>query len=152
MSRVKTLPANSIMILSQDSYRMQMNIKFLNVDLDIQSKQDISLILNELGTNIFVLHRGQQENYYFACLEIDRDAPNADMTINIFCDLIENFSEETSKIWNSCYYKVFDLGYESGIQPNYFTSNISSTTIKRIASIGASLNITIYPIDDNRNN
>ena len=71
-----------------------MNIKFLNVDLDIQSKQDISLMLNELGTNIFVLHRGQQENHYFACLEIDRDTPNADMTINIFCNLIDRFSAE----------------------------------------------------------
>ena len=58
-----------------------MSIKFLNVDLDIQSKQDISLILIELGKNVFILHHKQRNNYYFTRLEIDRDIINADAYI-----------------------------------------------------------------------
>ena len=127
-----------------------MNIKFLNVDLDIQSSQDISLMLKELGENIFVLHHEQQENYYLARLEINIDAPNADETINCFCDLIENLSKDSRKIWDDCFSKTFDIGYESGNKPNYFTSKINSITIKRIANIDAGLNITIYPIRKKR--
>ena len=127
-----------------------MDIKFLNVDLDIQSPQDISLMLKELGENIFILHHEEQENYHFARLEINIDAPNADETINHFCDLIENLSEDSNNIWDACFSKVFDIGYESGNQPNCFTSKINSLTIKRIANIDASLNITIYPIRTKR--
>ena len=127
-----------------------MNIKFLNVDLDIQSSQDISLMLKELGEKIFILHHEQQENYYFARLEINIDAPNADETINYFCDLIENLSEDSQNIWDACFSKVFDIGYESGNQPNYFTSKINPVTVKRIANIDAGLNITIYPIRQKR--
>lgn len=129
-----------------------MNITFLNVDLDMKFKQDISLILNELGNNVLTLHHEQQENYYFARLEINRDAASADKTINYFCDLIENLSEEAYKIWNSCYFKTFDIGYESGIKPNYFSSKINAITLQRIANIGAGMNITIYPIDDSKSN
>lgn len=129
-----------------------MNIKFLNVDLDIQSEQDISLILNELGNNVFILHQEIQDNHHFARLEIDRDASNADKTINYFCDLIESCSKEARKTWDSCSTRIFDIGYESGIKPNYFTSKINTMTVERIARIGASINITIYPISDDNSN
>ena len=125
-----------------------MNIKFLNVDLDIESKQDISLMLKELGENILILHHEQNENFYFARLEIDRDVFNADKTINYFCDLIENLSENSRITWGGCISKIFDIGYESGKQQNNFTSKINSRTVKRIAKIGASLNITIYSINN----
>ena len=128
-----------------------MNIKFLNVDLDIESQQDISLIMKELKENVCILHHEKQQDYYFARLEIDRDVANVDRTINYFCDLIDNFSEEARKTWDSCCTRIFDIGYESGIKPNYFTSKINYTTIQRLASIDASINVTIYPINNNKN-
>ena len=128
-----------------------MNIQFLNVDLEIESQQDISLIVKELKQNVCILHHEKQQDYHFARLEIDRDVANADKTINYFCDLIENFSEEARKIWDSCCTRIFDIGYESGMNPNYFTSKINALTIKRIANIDASINITIYSINDEFN-
>lgn len=125
-----------------------MDIKFLNVDLELKSQQDISLIINELGDNVLILHQENKQDYYSVRLELAQDAKNPDITINCFCDLIKNLSEDTRKVWNNCEVKVFDIGYESGIKPNYFISKIQPDTIQRVANLGASINITIYPIYD----
>ena len=123
-------------------------IKFLNVDLLLKSKQDLTPIIDNLGKKIFVLHNGKEKDHYYAYLEImgDRSAPNE--VIKIFCDLIENLSENSKKIWDEADYRIFDIGYDSGRHENSFSSDLTELEIKRIAAINASMRITIYPIDN----
>jgi hypothetical protein len=123
-----------------------MEVKYLNTDLDIESKQDLSGIIEEFCADVLVLHHGEIRGYQHAAFEIAGSCSDADGTINYFCALIEGLPKEVREIWNDCCSRILDIGYESGTFPNNFRSEIRPSTIQRVAEIGASIVITIYPL------
>ena len=127
-----------------------MDTHYLNTDLEIESKSDLSAIVQEFGEDVIVLHHGERRGYQHASFEIDSGGTSAgaDEIINAFCDLVENLSKEVREIWEGCCSRVFDIGYESGPSPQNFRSEIRTSTIQRVAAIGASIVITIYPLSD----
>lgn len=54
-------------------------------------------------------------------------------------------NEEAREVWEGCCSRVMDVGYESGTSPQNFRSEIRTSTVQRVAAIGASIVITIYP-------
>ena len=124
-----------------------MEIRYLNTDLDIESKSDLSRIVEEFGEDVITLHHGERRGYQHASFEISiaYDNTDADGVINSFCRLVEQMPKEVREIWDGCVSRVFDIGYESGSSPQNFRSEIRASTIKRVAEIGASVVVTIYP-------
>ena len=124
-----------------------MGVQYLNTDLEIESKSDLSKIVEELGEDVTVLHHGEMRGYQHASFEIaGGSSRDADAIINSFCTLVEGLSKEVREIWDGCVSRVFDVGYESGTSPQSFQSEIRASTIQRVAEIGASIVITIYPL------
>ena len=122
-----------------------MEIQYLNTDLDIESKSDLSKVVEEFGEDVIVLHHGERRGYQHASFEISVDNTDADSVINSFCRFVEQMPKEVREIWDGCVSRVFDIGYESGSSPQNFRSEIRASTIQRVAEIGASVVITIYP-------
>ena len=122
-----------------------MEVKYLNTDLVIESRNDLSKIVEEFGDDVIVLHHGEMRGYQHASFEVAEWSTDADGTINSFCMLVESLPHEAREIWNGCISRVFDVGYESGSSPPNFRSEIRASTIRRVANIGASVVITIYP-------
>jgi hypothetical protein len=122
-----------------------MDIQYVNTDLEIESSQDVSRIVEEFGEDVSVLFHGTIKSYRAASFEIQGISREADDAINYFCSLIESFHEDVRGIWDKCVSRVFNIGYESGDSPNSYTSELRASTIQRLAKIGASVVITIYP-------
>ena len=123
-----------------------MDIRYLNTDLEIESKHDLSKIVAEFGEDVSVLHHGKIRGYQHASFEIARShSAGADEVINNFCDLVKYLPKEARAIWDGCCSRILDVGYESGTRPPNFRSEIRAATIQRVAEIGASIVITIYP-------
>ena len=124
-----------------------MKITYLNTDLDIESKSDVSRIVEEFGEDVIVLHHEERRGYEHASFEISGSSADADAdsVINSFCRLVEELPKEVREIWDGCVSRVFDIGYESGSSPQNFRSEIRASTIQRVAQIGASIATTIYP-------
>jgi hypothetical protein len=59
---------------------------------------------------------------------------------------VEQLPKEVREIWDGCCGREFDIGYESGTTPQTFKSEIRASTVQRVAEIGASITITIYPV------
>lgn len=127
-----------------------MEVQYLNTDLEIESKSDLSSIVEEFGDDVIVLHHGERRGFQHASFETAADSTDADATINSFCMLVESLPHEAREIWNGCLSRVFDVGYESGSSPPHFRSEIRASTIRRVANIGASIVITIYPETQDR--
>ena len=125
-----------------------MDVRYLNTDLEIESKSDLSKIVDEFGDDVIVLHHGEMRGYQHASFEIAVTNEGADETINSFCNLVENLPEGVRKTWDECCSRIIDVGYESGMSPLNFRSEIRAPTIQRVAAIGASIVITIYPVSD----
>jgi hypothetical protein len=127
-----------------------MDIRYLNTDLVIESKSDLSRIVQEFGDDVIVLHHGEMRGYHLASFEVDSGGTStgADEIINFFCLLVEQLPKEVREIWDGCCSRVLDIGYESGMSPLNFRSEIRAPTIQRVAAIGASIVITIYPLSE----
>jgi|SRR5215813_5728513 len=124
-----------------------MEIRYLNTDLELESKSDLAQIVGEFGEDVIVLHHGEVRGYQHASFEMagSSSSGGADEVINLFCGLVEALPEDVREIWDGCCSRVLDVGYESGAAPQNFRSEIRASTIRRVAQIGANIVITIYP-------
>jgi hypothetical protein len=123
-----------------------MKTHFLNVDLEIESHHDLQPIVEDFGDDVFNLYCGEAQGHYLATFELHvSSGTDPDSIIYSFCELIESFGTEAKKLWESAFTKVFDIGYESGSEPISYSSEIRVGTIERVALLGASIRVTIYP-------
>ena len=122
-----------------------MEVQYLNTDLQIESKSDLSEIVDAFGDDVLVLHHGEMRSYQHACFSVAGGSTDADTAITFFCTLVESLPSDVRKIWDESCARVFDVGYESGSSPQNFRSQIRASTIQRVAHIGASIAVTIYP-------
>lgn len=122
-----------------------MEVRYLNTDLEIQSKDDLSRIVEEFGEDVLILHHGEIREYQHASFEMAGNTSGADEVINYFCTLVDGLPIEVRGIWDGCCSRILDIGYESGTTSPNYRSEIRPSTIRRVAEIGASLVITIYP-------
>ena len=129
-----------------------MHVRYLNTDLEIESKDDLSKIVEEFGEDVSVLYCGEVRGYQLASFEIPGNTAGADETIDHFCALVEGLTKEAREVWDGCCSRVIDVGYESGTSPRNFRSEIRASTIQRVAAIDASIVITIYSLSDDSAN
>ncbi len=122
-------------------------IQFLNVDLELESKQDISALVEDLSKNAMILHYDKDDYRQLARIEADSEVRSPDKAINYLCELIESCSRAALKQWLGCSRRTFDIGFSSGTSPKCFNEAISADTLLRISAIGAGMEITLYPIE-----
>ena len=84
---------------------MKQDVSFANVDLDIESKDDLQSLIDCFGDDVDVLHHDRLDNRNdFVALEFHLNVIEAgiygepDKTISAFCSLIENLPSESRKI------------------------------------------------------
>ncbi|ATC97425.1 MULTISPECIES: hypothetical protein [Pseudoalteromonas] len=123
------------------------DIQFLNVDLEIESKQDIAQLVSDLGKSAMVLHYDKDETRQLARIEANIDVTSPDSAINHLCELIESCSRNALKQWLSCTRRTFDIGFQSGQNPKCFNQALHADTLLRISAIGAGIEITLYPVE-----
>ncbi len=120
--------------------------RYLNTDLEIQSSSDLTKIVEAFGDDVIVLYNGKWgEKVNKASFEVSHIHSSVNETIEFFCMLVENLAPQERDIWDSCFSKVFDIGYDTGVANQSFQSLIRPEVIERIVSIGAHIAITIYP-------
>lgn len=121
------------------------DVRFLNVDLEVRARDDLQWLLDEFGEDVVNLHHGQVQGYFVATFESGVVHGDPDSLIGYFCTLIRNLPAEARQKWDGLFSKVFDLGYDSGLGPKSWQSDLRAETVEEISRAGASLRITIYP-------
>lgn len=122
-------------------------IQFLNVDLELESKHDISALVEDLKRNAVVLHYDKDEYRELARIEASAEVNSPNKAINHLCELIESCSKAALKQWLGCKKRTFDIGFVSGETPKCYSQAIDVDTLLRISAIGAGIEITLYPIE-----
>ena len=119
-------------------------IRFLNVDLEVRGRKDLQPLIDDLGDDVINLYSGRVHDHYLATFEVALSG-DANELIQQFCHLIENLASEARSTWDEASLKVFDIGYEAGIGPKSYESNLRPETVAAVAALGAALRVTIYP-------
>jgi hypothetical protein len=122
---------------------------YLNVDLDIYSKQDLKPLVKGFGAKVNVLYIGRDRGKYCAHLEITQYPRTADSTIRAFCRLIEGLPEPARLLWNNATDRSFSIGVQAGTRPNPCDFTIRPKTVKAVSEVAGQIILTIYAPDEN---
>ena len=122
------------------------DVHYLNVDLEIDSRVDLTPIVEAFGDDAFVMYNGEWGKFFRASFEVVNGA-GANEDIGYFCTLIEALDGEAKELWDNSFSKVFDLGFESGDTTQNCRTVLDPSVVARLGAIGATLAVTIYPVD-----
>jgi len=80
-----------------------------------------------------------------ATLETDDHHEEPELNISSMIAVVESFPDHLRAVWFDCSCREFNIGYECGVKPWGFDQTLSDSLLGRMAAVGASLRITLYP-------
>ena len=127
--------------------QMDNKIHYLNTDLDVTSDIDLTDLAAALeASGVFALHVTPDGNgTWYAIFETDESHEEPDSNIASLLAAIESLSPALRDVWHGCSQKEFNIGYDCGAEPWAFNQGLSSAVLGRMAAVGATLRITLYP-------
>jgi hypothetical protein len=127
-------------------------IHYRNTDLVLTAGFDLRALGDVLEDGGLVLLHCQPDaagTKWLASLETcTASEESPDETIGKLLDVIERLGESARETWLRCTQREFNIGYDCGVEPRSFETFVSAETIARMARLGISLGITIYPAEE----
>jgi hypothetical protein len=118
---------------------------FLNVDLDLESREPLARLMDALPS-LFVLLSTRMRGKYVVSLELSQPGLTLDQTIRRLAKMISSLSGQPRRLWQRATNRCFNIGFASGTA-RHPAFSIRSVTIQAVASLGASIGVTLYPYD-----
>jgi len=118
---------------------------FLNVDLDVTSRSRLESLVEAFGSQVHVLYVGREGTRYAAHLELaDASPASADFAIRALAVLVKRLPQAKRKLWDRAQYREFNIGIQAGLSPKSYELRLRPETLKRVASVGGRVGITVY--------
>jgi len=129
----------------------KVDIQHLNTDLELVSPKDLTPIVEAFGEDVVNLYNGEARGHFLATFEIAGSVASPDSKIRYFCTLAESLDGEEKSLWDGCFSKLFDIGYEGGTSHKSYADEIRPSTLNRVSALGAGIRITVYPMNFGQN-
>jgi hypothetical protein len=123
---------------------MEVHSSFLNVDLEVKSKDDLSPLLASLGRKVNILHHARIGRWYWLRVDLYRQPRNPIEGIKLFCGLIKSLPLSSKKLWDDAQVREFDIGIQVGLNPSSTEWLLDARTISMMASVNARVEVTLY--------
>ena len=124
--------------------------RYLNTDLELDSKEDLTAIAESFGEDVVVMYCGEWGKNNRAAFEVSGSSiADVNGAIGLFCALIEGLPYDLRGLWDRSFSKTFSVGFESGDSNSSLEVRLEPYIVERVAVIGASLTVTLYPVDKN---
>lgn len=122
--------------------------RFLNVDLDLASCEDLTPLAREFelaGMSRLALHR--EDGSWLARFELGEEGEGLEEpgpVIERLVAHIEALSTASAAIWWRCEMRRLDMGYESG-EGETLIHTLPPPLLARLAALSVELGMTLYP-------
>lgn len=123
---------------------------YITLDVDLISSEDLSPLASYLEEGAFVLGHQQAEGLFYLSFEpsyLPESENTPENSARLILELLQNLPAELRILWESASSKVFNFGFDSGVSPSPYISQLSPETLGKIAALGAGMEITIYQHD-----
>lgn len=126
---------------------MDGTINYLNSDLELTSADDLTTLAAALeAAGLVALHVTLREDgLWNTWLETRERYTEPEPNIAAMVDVVESLAAPLRSIWERCSHREFNIGYDCGMEPWAFNQGLSSALLGRMAAMGVSLRITLYP-------
>ena len=121
-----------------------MKISYITTDLEFDSPNDLSDIIEELGDSVSVHLNEWVGDVYRVALGVGHCDTRSDEAVAFYCSLLEKLSDSAKVSWNRCTRRVLDIAFESGTEPKCETYELSRELVRRASDLGLSIAVTIY--------
>jgi hypothetical protein len=120
--------------------------QFLNVDLDIWSRQPLQPLVKAFGPKAFALHVGKESRRrHGAHLELVlAERRSADEVISGLVKLVKRLPPWARLSWKQAEVRQFNVGIQAGTKPFGYELGIQPETLRAIADVNAGLVFTVY--------
>jgi hypothetical protein len=126
---------------------------FLNLDVEIEAKFDLSPLAEYLGGRVFVLYCGATDVGFKLSVEPDIEgllSPDPVACTEHMLQLLENMPSTLHGIWAESALRVFDYGFDGGLESPPTSVGLSSQVLARLVKLEADIRLTIYPFRDSQ--
>jgi hypothetical protein len=122
-------------------------ICYLNTDLDLTSGMDLAPLVSALeAAGVEPLHCARHEDgQWYAICETARQFSEPESNVAAIIAAVESLPAEAQALWSDCTRRELNIGFDCGTKPWAFNEALSNDIIGKIAFVGASLRITLYP-------
>lgn len=131
--------------MTRDNSNADSPTEFLNVDLDLESAEDLSLLIAALKPVAFDLQNEDRAVVLRSTLELNGgNPPDADSAIGEFARALLALAPDIRRIWDNATVRCFSIGIAAGTAPHSFHVTVQPMTLQWIAALGASVEVVIY--------
>lgn len=117
---------------------------FLNVDLDIESAEDLHPLADALGASTMSLQCERlDDGKWRLCVELSRQPVDAETAVIGFLGAIALLPEDALRIWRNASKRSFNVGIQAGTGP-WWRGTFTPPMLRGIADHDAVLEITVY--------
>lgn len=117
---------------------------FLNVDLDISSREDLGPVAEALRPKLIVLHVGRVRTMYRARFELRAQPRTPDVAIRRLVSAIEHLPARQRAGWKRATTRDFNIGIQAAEEPRHAEFPVDQATVRMVGKIGARIVITVY--------
>ncbi|RQP21503.1 hypothetical protein [Piscinibacter terrae] len=121
---------------------------FLNLDLELDAASDLAPLAQHLKGRVFILFCGPTDSGFRLALEaLTKGRLNSDpkACTDHLLDILETLPSALMQAWQSCTSRVFDYGFDGGLESPPIHMTLPSSTLARAARLGLDFRITVYP-------
>jgi len=121
---------------------------FLNLDLELNAATNLSRLAKHLERSSVILHNGPVKGSYRLCAEpvIRGNLSKSPRACTAhFLDALETLPKDLVALFSRCKNRVFDYGFDGGLESKPLSVSLSAAHLARIAHLGVQVRITVYP-------
>jgi hypothetical protein len=117
---------------------------YLNVDLEVRSRSDISGLVRALCPPLFNLHSGTVDGAHFASFEAPGCGLAPDDAIAAMVKAVRGLPRAARAVWNQADDRLFDIGVEQAKSTRPFTLPLQRSTLAAVVKLDAHVAFTLY--------
>jgi hypothetical protein len=117
---------------------------FLNVDLDISSREDLAPLAAALRPKLFTLHVGRNRTRYWARLELRTQPRSPDAAIRRLVRAIQNLPRRQLGCWKRAITRDFNIGIQAAEEPYDSEFPVARETLEMVGKVRGRIIITVY--------
>ena len=120
--------------------------EYLNVDLEVFSRESLATFVKGLGRSVHVLHEGRWGRRHAACLELWSSGcgEEAEVIIRRMLRLLTRMPRSAKILWNRAQVRQFNIGIQAAAKSRAFELHVRPDTLQAMARLGARLVVTVY--------
>ena len=119
---------------------------FLNVDLDISSREDLTPLAAALERRLLVLHVGREGSRYHARFELRTEPSSPDLALRRLAQAIQSLPVRQQARWRRATTREFNIGIQAGREPHCSEFSVAAPTVAMVAKVGGRVVVTVYGV------